>query len=360
MHYIWIPGWILVDLAEQLEEHVRWIKAHHTQAQEMAFACHEIFSKHYSLEILLRDLVNDVQSFRKDNRFNYSEKVPPVEIIVRSDGKQQGRLFRALASIHAQTYPRVMANIIFRGKYDDLQELKKKVQQTFPALEVIYTPSVEKTDRATQFYSGLRSTTAPYIGYLDHDDILFRDHVTVLMSILQHDQDAGVVYGGSVRVWEEGEPPGKDNVRNLAYFHDFDSFKEKAYITSNSYLVRREKIPWHIMNQPIPSMDCREDRLFLKLLDRDRVKFVFSEKVTSAFFCRVSKQDHSNENDDVLEQGKRASEFIQRSATSPWRHTDNALPHREIVTLELLKKLLSVIKNDFHQVSHHLKNLLKK
>ncbi|MCI5164707.1 MAG: glycosyltransferase [Candidatus Electrothrix sp. GM3_4] len=350
-----------VALAEQLEEHVLWIKEHQEQAREMACACHEIFCQKYSLEVLLEGVVNDVCQFRKgkEKHLTSVQKIPAVELIVRTDGKQKNRLVRALDSIQQQTYPFVTARIVFRGEADDLLALQETIKKEFPKMGVSYTHAVGKTDRGTQFYNGLRSTTAPFVGFLDHDDIIFHDHVAVLMGILLRNQDAAVVYGGSVKVWEDGEAPHGEMVRKLAYFHDVDGFTEKAFITSNSYLVRRERIPWQVMNQPIPVMACREDRLFLKLLYRDGVKFVFSEKVTSAFFCRASKEGHSDEDNEMLELGKVASELILRSSTSPWRHVDNALPAQEILTLKLLKQVLSAIKNDFYQVRRQLQNLLK-
>ena len=349
------------ELAEQLDEHVLWIKGHQEQAREMAFACHEIFCQKYSLEVLLEDLVNDVYHFRKNKEkcLTSAQGSPAVELIVRSNGKQKSRLIRALDSIRQQTYQSVTAHVIFRGEADDLLVLRETIKQEFPQLDVSYTHVVGETDRGAQFYNGLRSTTAAFVGFLDHDDIIFHDHVAVLMGILLRNQDAAVVYGGSVKVWEDGEPPDGEMVRKLAYFHDVDGFTEKAFITSNSYIVRSNKIPWQVMNQPIPSMACREDRLFLKLLYRDGVKFVFSEKVTSAFFCRASKEGHSNEDNEMLEQGKVASELILRSSTSPWRHVNNALPAQEILTLKLLKQVLSAIKNDFDQVRRQLQNLLK-
>ncbi|MCI5212687.1 MAG: glycosyltransferase family 2 protein, partial [Candidatus Electrothrix sp. ATG2] len=323
--------------------------------------CHEIFCQKYSLEVLLEGLVNDVYHFRenKETCLTSAQGSPAVELIVRSDGKQKSRLIRALDSIRQQTYPLVTAHVIFRGKADDLLGLRETIKQELPQLDVSYTHVVGETDRGTQFYNGLRSTTAPFVGFLDHDDVIFRDHVVVLMEILLRDQDAAVAYGGSVKVWEDGAAPGEELVRKLAYFHDMEGFQEKAFITSNSYLVRRDRLPWHIMNQPVPSMTCREDRLFLKLLYRDRAKFIFSEKVTSAFYCHASKEGHSNENNEMLEQGKTASELIFRSSMSPWRHVDNALPVREILTLKLARQVLAAIRNDLHQISCHLKNILK-
>ncbi|WPD22741.1 MAG: glycosyltransferase [Candidatus Electrothrix scaldis] len=350
-----------VELAEQLEEHIRWIKSHQDQAREMASACHEIFCQQYSLEVLLEGLVNDVIRFKQERKSNLAsaQDLPSVELIVRSDGQEKKRLVRALHSIQRQTYPCVKAHVLFRGKADDISELEEAVKQELPALNVCYTHAVGEADRGTQFYSGLRSTTAAFVGFLDHDDVVFHDHVAVMMEILLCDQDAALVYGGSVKVWEDGDPPEGELRRKLAYFHDMEGFLEKAFITSNSYLVRRTKIPWQIMNLPIPSMACREDRLFLQLLYRDKAKFIFSEKVTAAFLCNVSKKGHSNENDEMLEQGKVASDLILRSATSPWRHAENTPPVREILTLKLAAQLLAAIKNDFQQISLHLKNFFK-
>ena len=280
------------DLIEQFESCIEAIKSHPAKAKEMAYACHEIFVKKFSLEICLENLISDVHEF-KYSRKKRLQHFPGVDIVVRTDGEDLEKLYRALKSIREQTYKLVTVLIVFRGSSEKKSQLKEKISADFSDIKVdiVYYP--EKPDRASQFFTGLRAGHSEYVGFLDHDDILFSDHIETLVGCLEDNRDVILAYSGSLRIWEGGVPPDNSSIRELAFFHDQNDRQNLIRcITSNSYLARRDKIPWSLMNQPIPYMDKREDFVFLKLL-YEKSFFLFSEKVTNAFYWRVSKNDNS-------------------------------------------------------------------
>lgn len=347
------------ELASQLEEHVHWIKSHLSQAQEMAHACHEVFNSKFSLEVILENLVNDVQAFKESREAFSRLELPQVEIVVRTDGSQRDKLFRALNSLKSQTYPDVAGLVVFRGATETLASLKQEVQKHFPELGVRFICANKDGDRSTQFFTGIRESRAPYIGFLDHDDLLFSDHVEILMRQLLRNSEASLAYSGSVRVWEDGEPFDDEQTRKLAYFHELTKLDPFVQcLTSNSYLVRRSEIPWHILHQPIPQMQSREDYIFLVLMYNTSPWFLFSEKVTCAFHWRVSKLDNcAFEDEDIKRVNREIFDLMRVPATTRMNYGKKVVHDDSLIVLVLLRKILFVVKNDFIKIIQRIKKL---
>lgn len=347
------------DVISQLELHVKWIKMNSRQAKEMALACYTIFKNNFCLEVLINNVLKDVHEHKNNVKRTTKVIKESAEILIRSDGQDRKRLFRAIDSIKRQTYDNVIVHIQYRGSAASLKGFKDRIEQEFGQINIRYSIDSSKLDRGYQFFTCIRSSSAEYIGFLDHDDVLFEDHIEVLINILTLNKNFAIAYGGSVQVWEEGNPPEGFKVRALAYFHDMDGFSSKAFITSNSYLVRRELIPWSVLNQPIPSMDCREDRLFLQLMYRNGLKFIFSEKVTNAFFWRTSREGHSGETEIALSEGKNNSEMVLRSSNFPWIHPEQMPSQQYFISLDLIKRFCNSIRHDFLRIIFLIATYLK-
>lgn len=310
-------------IIEQLEYLTSWIKSHKSQAQEMAESCHRIFLQKFSLEILLQNIVNDINQFRGPISFSIPKNTPQVEIIIRSDGQDRNKLFRALQSIDNQTYKPITALLLYRGDPDLLSPLQEKIKTEYPDVNIKYSIYNQEQDRGSQFFSGIRASSASYIGFVDDDDILFSDHVAILLDCLTKNPDASLAYSGSVRIWEGSAPPENEELRKLAYFYEINSHDGiKACITSNSYLIQRNKIPWHIFNNPVPRMNCLEDSIFLIMMFDTASRFIFSGKVTSAFYWRTSKQDNSAFDKDAWYDSKKTFDLIKQKAGTIMAYMD--------------------------------------
>ena len=334
------------EIAEQLEVLKNWIQSHPHQAQEMAEASHNIFINKFSLEILLRNIISDIRKFKNKDSLSNFEDIPQVEIIIRSDGEDRNSLLRALRSIKRQSYKSIAVLLVYRGPADKFHLLQSQLNDDIPDIDVKYIYPNVPQDRSSQLFTGLRASKAPYIGFLDHDDVLFSDHVEVLLDCLSKNPHASIAYSGSVRIWEGGQPPLNDEIRKLAYFYEVNNFEEiKPCLTSNSYIVRREKIPWHILNNPIPEMSSFEDSIFLYMLYKISPIFVFSEKVTCAFYWRTSKQSNSAFNKELWKPSKKAFDLIKRQAETMMAYVDYGTSDSRYIRLHLVKKFSVLINN---------------
>ncbi len=281
------------EISEQLTDFIEWIRKNPRKAQEMSHAAHAVFCNTFSLEVLLQNLVSDVTNFKTKSVQDCVPQAPSVEIIVRTDGSRSNRLIRALKSIEDQSYPNVVSRIVYFGPKEKLKDLQDYIIKNCHTLNIQFTQIEQRTDRATNFYTGLRAGTSTYVGFLDDDDILFHNHIELLIKCLRNYPDSVLAYGGSVRIWDDGLSPDNEEVRRLAYFHDVEGFSDRAFITSNSYILLRDAIPWHVLYQPIPEMEISEDRLFLEQLYLHKPHFVFSEKVTNAFTWNYKEKDNT-------------------------------------------------------------------
>jgi len=332
------------EIAEQLDMLTNWIITHPQQAQEMAEASHNIFNDNFSLEVLLRNLIHNVTQFTSVNKLQPYNTSPEVEIIIRTDGNDKEKLFRALRSIEQQTYKTITVHIIYRGCTDKYINFQNIISDIYPNLHTKYKFFNKKLDRGSQFFNGLRSSSAEYIGFLDHDDELFSDHVEVLLNCLINKPDASLAYSGSIRIWEGDKHPKDESKRKLAYFYEQDKyFGYKPCITSNSYLVRKNKIPWPILNQPIPKMGSREDHIFLILMYDNSSYFIFSEKVTCAFYWRSTKDDNVAFDNISWDSSKITFNLIKSKATTKMSYTGNTHSTNYII-IHYLRVIFSCLK----------------
>ena len=348
------------EINEQLKELTDWIQNHKNQAQEMAEASHKIFVEKYSLEILLKNLISDIAQFTNDNNLPSAKALPEVEIIVMSDGEEKKKMFSALKSIDDQSYNMVSALLIYSGMAERLQFLQQEIQEKFPDLRIKYISANKECGSGSKFFTGLRASTAPYIGFLNFDELLFSDHVSVLLDGLSKYPDAPLAYSGSIRIWEGENPLEGEQIRNLAYFYEVDRGSElESFISSNSFIVRRESIPWNVFNQPIPNMDGVDDSIFLYMVYRTNPNFLFSEKVTSAFFQRAATMDnsayetrHRTKNNKVFgiitHQCHTKSTYGESTVN---KHPDNS----RLESPNFIRKFLSVLRNDIAIIVARLK-----
>jgi hypothetical protein len=144
---------------------------------------------------------------------------------------------------------------------------------------------------------GLRSVTSEYFGLLDDDDVIYPNHVTLLMQLIKAN-DAGLAYSGAVRVWEEPTNKAPQSVgvspdpAELAYFQPFDANRLVAldnFITSNSFIARSALIN-NLLDDP--RLSVAED-LFLLLNFCQHTKFIFSHEVTCEFYWRHGATDNA-------------------------------------------------------------------
>jgi len=136
---------------------------------------------------------------------------PLVSIVVRTKDRPE-LLKRAIQSIAGQTYRPIEVVLVNDGGCDlDINELKGLLGD----VGFNYIRLETNTGRAHAGNVGIENACGVYIGFLDDDDELYPDHLSVLTGIIgSHDymvvySDANIVYRGSSLKNREGEGSGK-------------------------------------------------------------------------------------------------------------------------------------------------------
>lgn len=276
------------SIIEQIDYQYNWVLKNKSKAKEMAVHANEIFNKNFTLEKLLKDIFASYEG--RSQLSSLKEQKSSVEIIVRTDGNRP-RLQHSIESFASQIYKNLIITFVYWG--NNKKEFEKKIAEIVPTtLRYRILEMKGRKDRSFNLYHGISSSTADFIGICDDDDILFKDHISSLVKMLEQDKELAVAYSGVIM----NEISKRGNNRELFFFHDFSHFNEKSYITSNSYLVRRTKLPHQIFGNEIPNVSTGEDRMFLDLIYFDKGKFAFSERSTSLFFRDLVHQDNISSN----------------------------------------------------------------
>lgn len=119
------------------------------------------------------------------SRQNFFETRPLISVIVRADNLLYLR--NALLSLIAQSYDQIEVILVWHG--DDEIELTE-----FDYLDLQLVKGSK--GRGYNFNLGLSVARGEYIAFLDQDDILYPDHLGLLLSYLHGNSDYDIVYSG--------------------------------------------------------------------------------------------------------------------------------------------------------------------
>ena len=283
-------------IIEQIDYEYNWVLENKSKAREMASNANKIFNEKFTLEKQLEDIFHSYKKGVSDANRKQSNR--SVEIIVRTDGNR-GRLKETVQSFSNQTYENITIKFVYWG--NDKEKFENKLKKVIPKnLKYQILEMKGRKDRSYNLYHGIRTSEADFIGICDDDDVLFKNHVSSLVEVLEQDKELAVAYSGVImdRRTKEGSK------RDLFFFHDFTEFEGKSYITSNSYLVRKSSIPYQIFKNDIPNISTGEDRMFLDLIHFNGGKFSFSERATSVFFRDSVNGDNVSSNTNEWEQNR--------------------------------------------------------
>ena len=154
-----------------------------------------------------------------------------VSIIVRSMAR--ATLAEALDSIARQTYPHIEAVVV--NAFGPGHPLPDEKCGPFP---LRFIDQGRPLDRSIAANTGLEAASGHYLGFLDDDDLLLPEHVSVLVETLQRQAMAQVAYSGvrMIAYWADGTP-GFETVLNRP-FH-LPSLRAQNYIPMHAVLFDR-------------------------------------------------------------------------------------------------------------------------
>jgi len=299
----------ITDQVKQISDHIDWIKNNQEKALEMSRTAHDIFSEKYTLEKLLLGVIPYHQLLIKDKGFinkykNYQiTNNKKVDIIITIHEDNLNKIRRCLDSIVAQTYPNISVVLVENHEINGLPELLKKY------LEIINIKIVNSkyTDlRITQVKDGLDNINSDYFTILNENDVIYPNHLYLLVSLLEKHKFAGVAYSSSIVNLENPDisiPPRKD----LACFEDFNINKIaqfKNFVAPNSFIARSS------LASDIDIENCKlsfAEIFYLILCLSQKSVFIFSYEVTCEFDYESKSKGTSFFDQNILTYGNLAT-----------------------------------------------------
>lgn len=169
---------------------------------------------------------------------------PLVTIVTRTYQKRDEFLKQAIMSVQNQTYRNIELIVVEDGG-STMKSLVEGASMS-PGRSIRFH-GMEKVGRSVTGNHGLEMATGRYCMFLDDDDLLFSDHVEVLVTALLKDDGAAAAYSlamevGTVTDGSTGRYVEISHETPNAYKHEFDyeTLLDHNYIPIQSLLFKRD------------------------------------------------------------------------------------------------------------------------
>jgi hypothetical protein len=240
----------------------------------------------------LRDPYREGALSERELRTESVDAGPLVSIIVRTYGDRRALLRRALQSIVDQAYRPVEILII-----DDGGETSPEVLQEFSSVpgctfRLVATAKLGRSEAANR---GLALAEGEFVGFLDDDDFLLPQHLSLLCGMLCGDPALDAVHSASRELAADLDPETGSHgeatvnavffrpIANSAELLNRNPFPIQSVLFRRSLLGKQDRFD--------PNLDALEDWLFWMRLLCGR-KIAGAAEVTSVFFVPQSQGAH--------------------------------------------------------------------
>ncbi|MGD8234215.1 glycosyltransferase [Vibrio sp. TRT 1302] len=231
------------------------------------------------------ELIRDGAFYEVSTPINTHEQ-PLVTIITRTYQGREFWLKECMASVINQTYSNIQ-HIIVEDGGDTHSSLVSKAKQSYSSDYNVEFYGFEKKGRSYTGNQGLARAQGQYCLFLDDDDLIFPDHVEVLVNELISTPDASAVYSLAwdvhTKVDKEAQRYKESVFETLPLFYqefDYLTLLDHNYIPIQSILFERALYEQHGGFEE--DMDQLEDwNLWTRYASGTQFKFV--EKTTSLF-----------------------------------------------------------------------------
>lgn len=129
---------------------------------------------------------------------------PYVSIVIPAYETKEEFLMELLTSIQEQTYQKIELCIADASSSDQvlhvIEKVKEQWNQTNPFLKIQYRHLEKNAGISNNTNEGISLTTGDYIGFMDHDDILEKNAVFEVVSLLNEHKGAQFIYSDEDKV----------------------------------------------------------------------------------------------------------------------------------------------------------------
>lgn len=214
-----------------------------------------------------------------------------ISIIIRTCNRPN-ILREALESVRDQTYKNIEIIVVEDGKNIS----QKMLEEEFSDLNIRYAYTGEKKGRTVVGNQALSMSTGEYLNFLDDDDLLFPEHVKILVERLNEVNECAAYSIAYESVVEYNRKKGgfKEYKRIVRYQQPFN----RTYLTFYNYIpiqcILFRRSLYEELGGFDESLDLLEDwDLWVRY--STRTDFVFVDKVTSLY--RVPRKQRKRDID---------------------------------------------------------------
>ncbi|MEW4372667.1 glycosyltransferase [Paenibacillus kandeliae] len=150
-----------------------------------------------------------------DDALQQVNDLPTVSIIVRTKNRRD-LLERCLESINRQLYKQIEVVVINDGG-EDVEDMLQQVNYPYQ-----YERHEQSVGRAAALNKGILLASGTYINILDDDDLMYPNHVALLMSEVIFNQQRVVYSNALLRREFKQDDTWKTKAKSLRYAQDFD------------------------------------------------------------------------------------------------------------------------------------------
>lgn len=265
------PSAPATEQGQQIDAHMAWIRQNPEAAIALSQAAHQRFAEHYTLEILLKNLETLHQDLLPEKQFVAHghlqiEEERPVQVVLLGMNQSADAIGRSLHSLSRQTYPNLSVILVQTEGEGDRPDWHHTDVAVTPLTVPPTLPS------STALWKSARLLHSDYVGLLDAGDILYPNHLGLLVQLLQQTPDPGIAYSASLH-------PG-----GLSPMHPFSlerMLRFDPFISPSSVLIRQSLLA------DLPSGDPQLAEsgwfyLLLHLLQHTTAQFSYDVTVESA------------------------------------------------------------------------------
>ncbi|MBC3831386.1 glycosyltransferase [Undibacterium amnicola] len=173
-----------------------------------------------------------------------SKVTPLVSIITRTYRGRELYLRQAVLSVARQTYPNI-EHIIVEDGGDSMQMLIDEMQPALPRIVRYF--GLAKCGRSATGNHGLRQANGRWCLFLDDDDLLFADHVEVLVNTMLTETQSRAAYTLAWEVPTDSSQLAQGSYREMTYqvptplrqIFDYDVLRHHNFMPIQSVLFER-------------------------------------------------------------------------------------------------------------------------
>lgn len=170
-----------------------------------------------------------------DDALQQISDLPTVSIIVRTKNRRD-LLERCLESINRQLYKQIEVVVINDGG-EDVEDMLQQVHYPYQ-----YERHEQSVGRAAALNKGILLASGTYINILDDDDLMYPNHIALLMSEVIFNQQRVVYSNALLRREFKQDDTWKTKAKSLRYAQDFDHemLRQSNYIPVLTALFEKE------------------------------------------------------------------------------------------------------------------------